>query len=145
MNLTKTYNEVSLLDNFKDRFEYLKLHGSVGFDTFGFDRIFNQKFYHSAEWLRIRNFVIARDNGLDLGCEDYPIKGRILVHHINPISMEDLNTSDQSLLDPNNLICVSDLTHKALHYGSFDLIPTNEVIERKPGDTCPWRTANVYN
>lgn len=138
METIKTYHELILLDSFEERFEFLKRSGKVGMDTFGFDRYLNQDFYHSKEWRDIRNLVIVRDNGCDLAHPDHPIFGRIIIHHITPLTVDDFVQSTDFLLDPNNLICVSELTHKALHYGSFDLIP-KDYVERRPNDTCPWK------
>lgn len=138
MSMTKTYKQLSLLPTFEERFEYLKLCGQVGADTFGFDRVFNQMFYQSAEWKHTRHQVIIRDNGCDLGIEGRDIYGRILIHHINPITLADIENHSTILLDPNNLICVSHDTHNAIHYGAVSLL-TREPIERKPNDTCPWK------
>lgn len=134
----KTYSELRSLLTFEDRLQYLKLFGVVGEDTFGFDRIFNQKFYHSTEWKQIRDHIIVRDNGCDLGLEDYPIKGQILIHHINPISLEDIQNSGYCLFDPNNLICVSKNTHNVIHYG-YEETNHRKYEERKPNDTCLWK------
>lgn len=134
----RTYKELSMLKTFEERFEYLKLNGLVCKETFGFDRIFNQRFYNSVEWKCIRDFVIIRDNGCDLGIYGHDIYGKITIHHMNPISIEDITSRSEFLLDPNYLICVSHETHNAIHYGDSGLlIPT--AIERKKNDTCPWR------
>ena len=134
----RTYSELCQLSTFEDRFDYLRLNGSVGKDTFGFDRYLNQQFYRSSEWKRIRDRVILRDNGCDLGVEGYEIRGRILIHHINPISVEDIHTMSDLLMNPEYLICVSHRTHNAIHYGDESLIIT-APIERTQNDTCPWR------
>lgn len=134
----RTYSELIQLPTFKDRFDYLRLDGVVGKDTFGFDRYLNQQFYRSSEWKRIRNRVIVRDNGCDLGIDDYEIHGRILIHHMNPISIEDLQHMSDLLMNPEYLICVSHRTHNAIHYGDESLIVT-APIERTQNDTCPWR------
>ena len=135
----KSYSELSRLTTFKDRFNYLKLDGSVGRDTFGFDRIFNQKFYNSYEWKQIRDFVIVRDNGCDLGIDGHDIYGeRIIIHHLKPISLEDIERKSEILLDPEYLITTTHLTHNAIHYGDENLICTGP-IERKPNDTCLWK------
>lgn len=134
----KTYKDLSALPTFKERFLYLKLNGVVGKDTFGFDRIFNQRFYSSPEWKRVRNEVIIRDNGCDLGIEGFDIYGRIIIHHINPITLADIDNHSKILLDPDNLICVSYDTHNAIHYGDESLLVIAPV-ERKKNDTCPWR------
>ena len=138
MTTIRTYSELCQLSTFEDRFDYLRLNGSVGKDTFGFDRYLNQQFYRSSEWKRIRDRVILRDNGCDLGVEGYEIRGRILIHHINPISVEDIYTMSDLLMNPEYLICVSHCTHNAIHYGDESLIIT-APIERTQNDTCPWR------
>lgn len=134
----KNYSELSLLPTFEERFEYLKLGGVVGADTFGFDRIFNQKFYQSYEWKTVRNEIIVRDLGCDLGIEDRQIFGRILIHHMNPISLKDISDATKFLLNPEYLICVSLDTHNAIHYGDIRLVK-KDLVERKPNDTCPWK------
>ena len=134
----RTYSELSRLQTFDERFDYLQLNGVVGKDTFGFDRYFNQLFYRSKEWKRIRNIVIIRDNGCDLGCEGYDIYDKILIHHMNPISIEDINKSSDILLNPEFLICTSQLTHNAIHYGDKSQL-IKEPLIRTPGDTCPWK------
>ena len=138
MKTIRTYSELCQLSTFEDRFDYLRLNGSVGKDTFGFDRYLNQQFYRSSEWKRIRDRVILRDNGCDLGVEGYEIRGRILIHHINPISVEDIHTMSDLLMNPEYLICTSHRTHNAIHYGDDSLIIT-APIERTQNDTCPWR------
>ena len=134
----RTYSELIQLPTFEDRFDYLRLDGVVGKDTFGFDRYLNQQFYRSSEWKRIRNQVIVRDNGCDLGIDEYEIHGRILIHHMNPISIEDLQHMSDFLMNSEYLICVSHRTHNAIHYGDESLIVT-APIERSQNDTCPWR------
>lgn len=134
----RTYSELIQLPTFEERFDYLRLDGIVGKDTFGFDRYLNQQFYRSSEWKRIRDRVILRDNGCDLGVEGYEIRGRILIHHINPISVEDIHTMSDLLMNPEYLICTSHRTHNAIHYGDDSLIIT-APIERTQNDTCPWR------
>lgn len=134
----KRYSELKALSTFEERFEYLKLVGSVGVDTFGHDRIFNQQFYTSPDWKRIRKQVIARDYGCDLGCEDHPIFGTIVIHHMNPIVMDDIREGSDFLLNPEYLISVSSETHKALHYGNLDTLGF-QVATRTPNDTCPWK------
>ena len=134
----RTYSELIQLPTFEERFNYLRLDGVVGKDTFGFDRYLNQQFYRSSEWKRIRNQVIVRDNGCDLGIDDYEIHERILIHHMNPISIEDLQHMSDLLMNPEYLICVSHRTHNAIHYGDERLIVT-APIERTQNDTCPWR------
>lgn len=137
--MTKTYTELSKLKTFEERLKYLRLYGSVGSDTFGFDRIFNQKFYASFEWKRIRDQVIVRDMGCDLGVEGFEIFGQhILVHHLNPISLEDISTNSDILLNPEYLITTTHQTHNAIHYG--DEIPMKHILaERSMNDTCPWK------
>ena len=134
----RTYSELIQLPTFEERFDYLRLDGVVGKDTFGFDRYLNQQFYRSSEWKRIRNRVIVRDNGCDLGIDEYEIHGRILIHHMNPISIEDLQHMSNLLMNPEYLICVSHRTHNAIHYGDESLI-VSAPIERSQNDTCPWR------
>ena len=136
----KTIRQYSVLIRFKsleDRFDYLKLEGTVGKQTFGWDRYYNQRFYHSSEWKRVRDLVILRDNGCDLGVPGYEINDKILIHHMNPIWIEDLRKKNQDILDPEFLICVSSMTHQAIHYGDSSLLP-QVPIERRPGDTKLW-------
>lgn len=134
----KTYSELLTFLTFEERFRYLSLDGIVGDMTFGGHRIANQRFYRSVEWKRIRNQVILRDNGCDLGILDRPISGTILIHHMNPIKMDDFRNMTQFLIDPEYLICVSHQTHNALHYGNEEGI-VKDYIPRRPNDTCPWR------
>lgn len=135
----RSYTELSQLKTFEERFEYLCLKGQVGKDTFGFDRIFNQKFYKSKEWLSIRSHVIVRDNGCDLGVEGHEIYGnRILIHHMNPISLEDIEKNTAFLLNPEYLITTIHSTHNAIHYGDSSLLVLSP-IERTRHDTCPWK------
>lgn len=136
--MIRTYTELSKLATFKERYEYLKLDGVIGADTFGFDRYLNQIFYKSKEWKSIRNKVIVRDNGCDLGVEGFDIYGDILIHHMNPISADDIINRRNSILNPEFLICTSFQTHNAIHYGNdsqLAVLPVN----RMPNDTCPWR------
>lgn len=137
-NDIKSYSAVILLPTLEERFNYLKLNGKVGADTFGYDRYLNQILYHDPEWRRIRRDVIIRDNGCDLGVEGHEIHGRILVHHINPITVDDVKLRRYCVFDLDNLICTSHDTHNAIHYGDVNLLPKNP-IERKPNDTCPWK------
>lgn len=137
--MLKSYTELLRFNSFEERFRYLKLYGTVGSDTFGFDRIFNQKFYRSAEWKRIRDHVITRDLGCDLGISDRPIFGRIIIHHMNPITIDDLSQSKEIVLDPIFLICVSHETHNAIHYGDDSILQLNSVHDRTKNDTCPWK------
>lgn len=134
----RTYSELIKLSTLAERFDYLKLGGVIGEDTFGFERYLNQNFYRSAVWKKIRNQVIIRDNGCEMGLEDYPISGRIIIHHMNPVDSDDIIHQRDILLNPEFLICVGNQTHNAIHYGSIDLLP-QDPIERKPNDTCPWK------
>lgn len=136
--MIRTYSELITLPTFEERYQYLRLDGTVGADTFGFDRIFNQRFYTSSEWRSVRNHVIIRDNGCDLGIDDREISGRIIIHHMNPVTLEDIERNIDRLLDPEYLISVSHNTHNAIHYGDERLIVTTP-IERSRNDTCPWR------
>lgn len=136
--MIRTYSELIKFDTFMDRYQYLRLDGKVGEETFGFDRWLNQLFYKDPEWLSIRNEVIVRDNGCDLGIADREVHSRILVHHMNPISREDILARSEFLLNPEYLICTSKTTHDAIHYGDENLL-MGEPIERTRNDTCPWR------
>lgn len=135
----KTYSELSKLVTFDERFQYLKLKGFVGKETFGFDRIFNQLFYRSAEWKRVRNLVIVRDNGCDLGIDGCDIYGNsIIIHHMNPISLDDIENHTDYLLNPEFLITTIHRTHNAIHYGD-DRLFSREPIIRKANDMVPWK------
>lgn len=136
--MIRTYTELSKLKTFKDRYRYLRLNGAVGQDTFGFDRYLNQGFYKSKEWKNIRDQVIVRDNGCDLGVEGYDIHARIYIHHMNPILPKDIVDQTEFLLNPEYLICVTHNTHNAIHYGDESLLVTEPVV-RTPNDTCPWK------
>lgn len=136
--IIRTYSELIKLPTFEERFQYLKLDGEVGVETFGFDRYLNQAFYSSDEWKSIRNQVIIRDNGCDLGIEGREIYKRIIIHHMNPITKEDLLYRTEYLLNPEYMICTMKNTHDAIHYGDENLL-FKDPIERKPNDTCPWR------
>lgn len=136
--MIRTYSEMITFSSFYDRCRYLKLYDRIGYDTFGFDRIFNQKFYRSSEWKQIRDYVITRDNGNDLGIDDRPILSRILIHHMNPIALDDIKKSTDILLNPEYLISVSLSTHNAIHFGGVDNIDTYSFFERKPADTKLW-------
>lgn len=137
--MIRTYSELLTFKTFEERFDYLKLNGIVGKDTFGFDRYMNQWLYHnSKEWKAVRRKVIVRDNGCDLGIEGYDILGRILVHHLNPITIDDIKNRSPTIFDLNNLICVSHNTHNAIHYGDENLL-VKAPVERKLNDTCPWK------
>lgn len=134
----RRYSELIKLPTFEERFEYLKLDGRVGKMTYGSDRIFNQAFYHSKEWRDFRNKVIARDNGCDLGIEDREIFDKLIVHHINPMTIRDLEEGGEELFDMENFICCSHNTHEAIHYGDSSLLVKTEFVERRPGDTILW-------
>ena len=136
--IIRTYSELSKLKTFEERYRYLRLNGKVGDETFGFDRWLNQRFYKDPEWLSIRDKVIIRDNGCDLGIKDRKITGRIIVHHMNPITKEDILRRSDFLLNPDYLICTVKNTHDAIHYGDDSLL-INEFVERSRNDTCPWR------
>ena len=134
----RTYSELIQYPTFEDRFKYLQLKGRVGEDTFGFDRYINQRFYRSKEWQRVRDQVILRDKGCDLWIYGRELYERIIIHHMNPISVEDIKDATEYLLNPEYLICVSHLTHNAIHYGDESILLT-APIERRKNDTCPWR------
>lgn len=135
----RSYRELSRLKTFKEKYEYLRLSGSVGKETFGFDRYLNQALYSSAEWKRFRRNVIVRDNGCDLCDPERPIQGdRIIIHHINPLTVEDLENRSPLIFDMDNVVCVSYLTHQAIHYGDASLLP-QDIQERMPNDTIPWK------
>lgn len=136
--MIKSYDALILLDTIEDRYNYLRIGGSVGYETFGFDRYLNQSFYQSTEWKRVRDGVISRDNGYDLGLEGYEINGRILIHHMNPIRPNQIKFFDPDILDPDFLISCSHKTHNAIHYGDENLLP-RRIVERRPNDTIPWR------
>ena len=135
--MIRTYRDLISLPTFKERFEYLKLNGQVGVETFGFDRYFNQRFYRSKEWKDIRNYVISRDHGCDLAIEDREIFGKVLIHHMNPISISDIKDSTDYLLNPEYLITTTKLTHDAIHYGDSNLLILEPVV-RKARDTILW-------
>lgn len=138
-SMIRTYSELSRLATFDERFEYLKLNGRVGEDTFGFDRYLNQIFYRSQRWKSVRDYVIVRDNGCDLGVEGYEIyKESIIVHHMNPLLIEDIEEDTEFLLNPEYLISTRKFTHNMLHYGNNSATPIRPV-ERSANDTCPWR------
>lgn len=133
----RTYSELCRLDGIRERFEYLKLNGRVGDATFGFDRYINQKFYKSTQWQQIRHYIIVRDNGCDLGVDGYDIHSNLYIHHLNPMSKEDIVEGDDSILDPEFLITTTLVTHNAIHYGDANQLP-RLMVERKPGDTKLW-------
>lgn len=138
VDVVRSYSELRHIRAFADRFEYLSLKGVVGEATFGFERYLNQGFYASSEWRRARRDVIARDLGCDLGIDGYEIHDRIYVHHMNPMTVDDIVHSRSHILDPEFLICVTHGTHNAIHYGDARLLPKGPII-RRPGDTVPWR------
>lgn len=135
----KSYSGMMEYDSFIERFRYLKLEGQVGVETFGHHRFINQLLYGSYEWEKVREFVIARDLGCDLGIEGREIYGRVIVHHIIPITEQDILERNPIVLDPENLVCVTHNTHMAIHYGSEDMLFV-ELNVRTPGDTTPWRS-----
>lgn len=137
MNIRR-YSELIQIPTFEERFEYLRLDGQVGADTFGSDRYLNQIFYKSPEWKKIRDEIIIRDQCCDLAMSGYDIRGPVLIHHLNPITKEDILSRTDLLLNPEYLVCTIQSTHNAIHYGDANLLITNP-IERKPNDTCPWK------
>ena len=134
----RTYSELITINTFEDRFKYLQLNGSVGSETFGFDRYLNQAFYRSQEWKRIRDEIIVRDYGCDLGIKGREIFGKIYIHHMNPVTPKDIVDATRFLLDPEYLICMTHSTHNAVHYGDESLLQKGPVA-RKKNDTCPWK------
>lgn len=134
----KCYRELVRLPSFEERFRYLKLHGRVGEETFGFDRYLNQTFYRSAKWKSVRDRVIIRDGGCDLGIEDREIRTHILIHHMNPITVSDIERQSAFLMDPEYLVCVSTNTHNAIHYGNESLLFSLPPA-RRSNDMCPWK------
>lgn len=136
--MIKTYSELIAFPTYEERFRYLQLKGAVGKDTFGYDRYLNQILYNSQEWKRFRDKIIIRDNGCDLACEGYDIHGRILVHHINPIRVDDVVNRNSIVFDPENVVCVTHNTHNAIHYGDESLLVLAPV-DRTKNDTCPWK------
>ena len=135
--MTKSYHELIRYSDFLDRFHYLQCRNIVGRPTFGSERWMNQRFYTSEEWKRVRRLVIERDDGCDLGCRDHPIKGRIMIHHINPLTPEVIEHEDNMILDLDNLISCSLSTHNDLHFGND--ARAKPLVVRSPNDTCPWR------
>jgi len=134
----RTYSELITIPSFIERYRYLKLGGSVGKETFGFDRYLNQTLYRSPEWKRFRRDMILRDNGMDLACDEYEIIGKVLVHHIDPLTIQDVIRRDPKIFDSENVVCVSMNTHNAIHYGDESLLMIEPVVRTK-NDTCPWR------
>ena len=137
MTIVRSYNELRRIDGYEDRFRYLSLNGSVGSSTFGYDRWLNQRFYTSREWRQLRDHVIARDNGCDLGIDGYEIHDKILVHHMNPMIVDDLLAGEESIMDPNFLVVTSHRSHNAIHYGDESLLP-RKYTPRERGDTRLW-------
>lgn len=138
MSLIRRYSELIRLKTFDERYEYLRLSGLVGESTFGHDRYLNQSLYHSPEWKRFRKEIIVRDNGCDLALEDYPIVIGVIIHHLTPLTIEDIENRSDLVFDPENVVCVSHRTHEAIHYGDRSLLP-RDLVERRPNDTCPWK------
>lgn len=137
--MIRRYTELSRLKTFEERFEYCRLIGNVGESTFGFDRYLNQALYSSPRWKSVRREIILRDNGCDLGMEDRSIGDKIIVHHLNPITIEELEDGADDIFEPEFLICVSPTTHNAIHYGDASQLLKSELVVRRPGDTCPWK------
>lgn len=135
--MIRTFSELKRIKTFKERYQYLRLSGIVGESTFGFDRHINQMLYTSKRWLHTRDEIIIRDQGCDLGIEGYEIYGRIIIHHINPITLEDIELDRDEIYDPEFLICTTHITHLAIHYGDESLLPQVPIL-RKRNDTCPW-------
>lgn len=138
MNI-RTYSELIQIPTFEERYEYLKLGGEIGVETFGFERYLNQRFYRSKEWKALRDEIIVRDNGCDLGVIGYEIYGKIYIHHMNPITADDIRNNAEYLMNPEFLISTTHNTHNAIHYGDSDLLNAAVPVERTKNDTCPWR------
>lgn len=136
--MTRTYTELSKLKTFIDRYEYLRLNGSVGKETFGYDRYINQQFYQSSEWNKVRREVILRDKGCDLGVDGFELHGKLIIHHINPITYDDIVKKEPWIFDPEFLITTCHNTHNAIHYGDRSLLLEGPIV-RLPNDTCPWK------
>ena len=134
----RKYSELIRLPTFKERYEYLRIGGLVGESTFGFERFLNQALYTSQRWRLLRNHIIVRDNGCDLGVEGYDIYDKIIIHHMNPLTREQMKEPDDAMFDPEYLICVSQTTHNAIHYGDASLLK-HDYIPRRPNDTCRWK------
>lgn len=135
--MIKTYQELITIPTYEERYQYLQCHSQIGLQTFGSHRHLNQVLYSSQEWRSFRRRVIIRDDGLDMAMVDHPIYGSIIIHHINPITIDDVLNRNPMVFDMNNVVCVSELTHKAIHYGDLNLLP-KDYVERKPGDTKLW-------
>lgn len=136
--MIRTYSELVRIPSFEDRYEYLKIGGAVAKETFGGHRYLNQLLYRSEEWKKIRRRVVLRDEGCDLADLDHPIYGKVLIHHLNPITIEDVLNRSPDIFDMENLVCVSFDTHNAIHYGNASLLP-QKCVSRSANDTCPWR------
>lgn len=137
--MIRTYSDLISIPTYLERFRYLKLSGTIGDDTFGYDRYLNQQLYKSTSWRQLRQHIITRDMGCDLAHPDFEIAGSIIIHHLNPITKSDVLERSDYLLNPEFLVCVSENTHKAIHYGDESLLLTYEPVVRTPNDTCPWR------
>lgn len=133
----RSWSELNQIETFEDRYQYLRLQGDVGRSTFGFDRYVNQRFYRSREWMQARDFVIVRDQGCDLGVEGFEIHESLLIHHMNPMTLKEIQHGDPRIVDPEFLITTTHRTHNAIHYGDESQLP-GRVIERRPGDTKLW-------
>lgn len=134
----KSYSELKKLRTIRERYEYCRIGGTIGEDTFGYERKLNQMLYTSRKWRDLRNQIILRDNGCDLGVAGYDVRDKIIIHHLNPITLKDVLEMSDCIFDPDNLICVSSRTHNAIHFGDENLLPP-EPVERFPNDTCPWK------
>lgn len=136
--MIRCYTDLKMIDSFKERYLYLKVKGKVGEETFGIDRYVNQQLYRSQRWKRTRSQVIIRDNGCDLGVDGYELDNHIVIHHMNPITLEDIEEDRDKIYDPEYLICCSSRTHQAIHFGDEGLLP-KDYVARRPNDTCLWR------
>lgn len=136
--MIRTYSELLSFQTFMDRYNYLKLSGRVGIETFGFDRYLNQVLYRSRRWRELRPKIITRDNACDMAMENYDIYDRIIIHHMNPISLEDIEDENDDVFNPEFLVCVSSNTHNAIHFGDEKKLP-KPIIQRRPNDMCPWK------
>lgn len=136
--MLRRYSELKRLKTFEERYEYLRIGGLIGESTFGFERFLNQQFYTSQRWRLLRNEIIIRDNGCDLGIEGRDIHDKIIIHHMNPITKDQMMDPDESVFNPEYLICVSHSTHNAIHYGDASLLQ-KDYVPRRPNDTCPWK------
>lgn len=135
----RTYTELLTYNDYDSRLRYLKLNGSVGLETFGYERWLNQRLYSSREWRQLRDYIIVRDNGFDMGLKEHPIPGKVIVHHMNPITVDDISEASEMVFNPEYLICVSLDTHNLIHYGYVNSKDMTS-IERLPNDTCEWRS-----